>query len=767
MGNERVIKSACRMCHGVCQVLVHVQDDRVVKITGDPDSPTSKGYICPKGIASVELLYHPDRILYPMKRDGQRGENKWRKISWDQALDEMASKLRHVKESYGSQFFGMMHGTGRPYENLGARFAKAFGTPNFTGVAHICFWPRVYANIVTQGMTELPVCDVYGLGGENPACVVIWGCNLTGSTGHNSSDGMCGGMLQRTLNNANKVIVIDPRRISPAIKADHWLQIRPGTDGALALALINVIIEEDLVDHSFIDQYTIGYEKLADHIKKYTPEWAQTITGIKAEDIRDAARTYATVKPGCMQWGNAIDHSMCNFQTARSLLILRALTGNLYIPGGEVIFERPQGLKVKFPYLDHQFSGIKFMPFEKYRYALDGTKQPDKLNVAARFFSTGKLRLLDFLREKYYPLLERMSENKGMAEQLAFMHDLSGSRYPLSPVVHPPTFWKSIVSGDSYRLRALWVLGSNPLVTMSNSRDIEKALGLVDYIVVTDFFLTPTAQYADLFLPASTWLEYDEIHNSGAHTFSVLARKKIAKVGDTLDDQEIIIQLARRLGMIEAFPWKNHRELTDWMLEDTGLSFEDFCTRGILAGKPRYYPYKQDKQFFKTASGKFEIYSKALISMGVSPLPVYREPAISPLSKLELVKDYPLVLIGGVKVKHFFHSEGRQIQSLRAKNPDPLVEINPQTAANIGCINGDWVWIETPEGRVKMKVKVFDGIAENVVCAQYGWWFPEEKAPEYGWKKSSINLIMGKMDYDPDTGSESLKSTLCKIYPVI
>jgi len=308
-------------------------------------------------------------------------------------------------------------------------------------------------------------------------------------------------------------------------------------------------------------------------------------------------------------------------------------------------------------------------------------------------------------------------------------------------------------------------MGANPLLTMSNSLLIEEALKLIDYIVVSDFFITPTAHYADLFLPASTWLEYDEIHNSGAHTFSVFPRKEVVKIGDTLDDQEVMIRLANRLGMHDAFPWRKHQELTDWMLKGTGLSFEEFCEKRIMTGQARYYAYEKEKHFFPTPSGKLEIYSKTLESMGISPLPIYREPAFSSLSTPQVAEKYPLILIGGVKMGNYFHSEGRQISSLRRGNPDPLVEINPNTAKDLGLSEGDWVWIETPHGRVKMRAKLFNGIAENVVCAQYAWWFPEEAAPEHGWKKSSINLTFGEMDYDPETGSESLKSMLCRIYP--
>ena len=235
-GEKKIVKSACRMCHGVCQLLVHLEGDRIVKVTGDKESQTSKGFICPKGAASPQLLYHPDRLTHPLKRAGRRGENRWRKISWDEALDEISAKLNSIRTESGPEYFAMAQGTGRPYTGFTARFANAFGTPNFTAPLHVCYLARCVASMFSLG--QLPVCDVYGFGGQKPACIVIWGCNVTYL---GASDGMCGGMVQRALNEAEKVIVIDPRRTALARKADHWLQIRPGTDGALALAMLNTI----------------------------------------------------------------------------------------------------------------------------------------------------------------------------------------------------------------------------------------------------------------------------------------------------------------------------------------------------------------------------------------------------------------------------------------------------------------------------------------------------------------------------------------------
>jgi len=384
-----IVRSACRGCHGVCQVLVHLREGRVVKVTGDPDSPTSRGYLCPKGSAAPELLYHPDRLTHPLRRVGKRGENKWEKVSWEDALSEMTDGLSQIKRESGAEFVAIGQGTGRPHTEWTARFANAYGTPNFIGPAHICYLPRVIASGLTLG--RLPVCDIYGFGGEKPACILIWGCNLTHS---GAADGMCGGMLERALKEAKKVIVVDPRRIGPAETADHWLQLRPGTDGALALAMINTIVAEDLVDHHFVDNYTTGFDKLVEHVRSFTPEWAEPITGVKASEIRATARTYATYSPACLQWGNGIDMSVCSFHTGRSLLILMGITGNIDRPGGNVLWVPPANIKPKSILLNRDQRGERFLP--------PGQKE--------RVIAAGK--------------------------------------FPFCPNTHTPTFWDSVISGQ-------------------------------------------------------------------------------------------------------------------------------------------------------------------------------------------------------------------------------------------------------------------------------------------------------------------------------
>jgi anaerobic selenocysteine-containing dehydrogenase len=341
---------------------------------------------------------------------------------------------------------------------------------------------------------------------------------------------------------------------------------------------------------------------------------------------------------------------------------------------------------------------------------------------------------------------------------------LSAGRFASDVILHPPTFWETVISGRPYRVRGLWILGSNPLMTATQGRKIAEALKEhLEFTVASDFFLTPTTQLADLVLPAAIWLEQDDV--AFVHkVWCVLARRKLARIGEVRDDREVLIEVARRLGLETAFPWRNLREYQDWVLEDTGLDFEAFCELGILTGKQEYHKYQTQR--FKTPSGKLELKSQLCELMGLSPLPEYREPSLSPQSTPDLVEQYPLILTSGVKIKHFFQSEMRQIPALRRAVPDPLVEIHPDTARSLDIGDGDQVWIETPVARIQMKARLWDGVAPDVVSAQHAWWFPEEEPPDYGWDRCNVNLLFGDDGFDPETGSEPIKSYLCRLYRV-
>jgi anaerobic selenocysteine-containing dehydrogenase len=701
--NIRIVRSSCRGCHGVCQVLVHLEGSRIVRITGDPDSPTSRGFICPKGKAAAEMLYHPDRLKYPLRRSGARGENRWKRISWDGALAELTERFDRIRRESGSEFLAVAQGTGRPYTEFTIRFANAFGTPNFVNPGHLCYLPRVIGSAITLG--GLPVADIYGFGGRTPACILNWGCNI-GETG--AADGMCGALFLRAVNKSEKVIVVDPRRISLAEKADHWLQLRPGSECALALAMIQTIVAEDLYDQEFVEKYTFGFDRLAEHVRLFIPEWAEPITRVPAGQIRAAARTLATTKPAAIQWGNGIDTSVNGFQTGRALLILMGLVGAIDVPGGNVLWVPPKGIRPKSPLVDKGVAGEHFLPPEK------------------------KARIL------------------------------TGGRYPFAPNCHPPTFWKSVVTGDPYRVRGMWIIGSNPLSTGTQGLIIEKALrDHLEYTVVSDLFLTPTAQLADLVLPAAHWLEQDDVV-SLHKVWCVLARKKLVRIGESRDDRDVIFDLAHRLGLNEAFPWPDRYAYLDWLLEGAGLTFREFQEKEILLGEMRYRKFETEG--FKTPSGKFEFYSNVMEHEGRPPLPVYVEPPLSPVSTPELAREYPFILMSGAKKLDFFHSEMHQVPSLRRRHPDPVVEIHPESAATLGIAGGDWVILESPYGRARLKARLFEGLAPDVVNAEGAWWYPEAPAPDYRWQESCVNLLYGDEHFDPETGAEPLKCYLCRVY---
>ncbi|NQV55208.1 MAG: molybdopterin-dependent oxidoreductase, partial [Rhodospirillales bacterium] len=324
-----VLKSVCRSCHGGCGVLLHVKDDELIKVEGDPDSPFNQGRLCPIGNATMEMVYHPDRLKYPMRRIGPRGSGEWERISWDEALDEIADKLTSIKNEYGAEAVHLGTGTGRHHIRWVSRFAFSFGSPNWSepGFAQ-CFHPRVNTSTLTMG--DFPVSDF--LGDTQAEVICFWGHQPLNS----GPDGETRFNARDAFNYKPKTIVIDPRETFLAKKADLWLQLRPGTDDALALAMINVIIKEQLYDKEFVEKWTHGFAELSERVKDWTPEWAEPITWVPADKIREAARMFATIKPALMEWGVAIEHTPNCIQTVRAVSIIPSITGNIDVPGAWV-----------------------------------------------------------------------------------------------------------------------------------------------------------------------------------------------------------------------------------------------------------------------------------------------------------------------------------------------------------------------------------------------------------------------------------------------
>lgn len=324
----RWVKTHCaRMDHGGCGLLVGVKDNQIVEVKGDPDGFLNKGYTCYKGRVSADRLYHPDRLRYPLKRAGNRGEGKWQRISWEDALNETAEHFLKIKETYGARAVGFGVGMPKGLEHFVLiRMANLFGSPNVIASQDVCHAPREITGMHTCGF--YPVADLH-----HPTRLILsWASNLLAS----SEEGQIAGLLLEQLRNGAGLIVVDPRKTELAQRADLWLQLRPGTAQALALGFLHVMVEESLYDKEFVDNYTYGFEDLARHLKDYSPETVSEITWVPSDLIRKAARQYADAKPAALQWGNAIEHDVHVFDATRSLVCLMAISGNLEVPGGNI-----------------------------------------------------------------------------------------------------------------------------------------------------------------------------------------------------------------------------------------------------------------------------------------------------------------------------------------------------------------------------------------------------------------------------------------------
>ncbi|MCJ7495183.1 MAG: molybdopterin-dependent oxidoreductase [Deltaproteobacteria bacterium] len=641
---EKVYRSSCGMCHGGCGVLVHTQDGRITRIEGDPDSPLSKGALCAKGLASLQHVYNPARIQYPLIRTGARGGGKWQKISWDEALNVIAAQLEQIKGKYGVEAIAIGQGTGRHHFPFTIRFANALGTPNWCAPGQAqCFLPRVTASKLSFG--DLIICDYYGT--TQPACILVWGHNPV----HTSPDGEMGFRFLQSWKAGSKIIAVDPRLSETAAISDLWLQIRPGTDAALALAMIKIIIDENLYNPRFISSWTVGFDQLRERVERCTPKWAEQTTWIPEEKIIQAARMFATTKPACLEWGVALEQTPNCLQNLRALAVLTALTGDIDIPGGNIF-----GMHI----LRHFPTGYDRLP----------TDIHDRRLGAAQF-------------------------------------KLLSSREALVPSAHAPTVFRAMRTGEPYPVKAFLIFGNNALLTYANPQEVHQALLNLDLLIVTDLYMTPTAELADIVLPAATWLEVNSVRGYPLRAENVaLVQQKITQVGEARQDQEIMIELARRLKL----PWgtESLEEIINFQLQPLSVNFEQMKERGYIAVPPKYLKYENSG--FATPSGKVELYSSTLERLGYDPLPGYAELPESPLSAPELAQDYPLILTTGTKSPVFFHSEGRQIPYLREIEADPLVEIHPETASRFGIEDGDWIWIETLRGRIKQKARLTGGI---------------------------------------------------------
>jgi anaerobic selenocysteine-containing dehydrogenase len=787
-------------CHGGCGVLAHIKDNKLVKLEGDPDHPWNQGRLCARALAMTQYMENPKRLRRPMKRVGERGEGKWEEISWDQAFDLIETRMKAIRDEYGPESMIFSMGTGRDISAWICMLAYAYGSPNvmfaLSGIA--CYSPRIAALNTVQG--DYCVFDASQWLPKRyddprfkiPECMIVWGYNIPATC----PDNLFGHWIVDLMKKGTKIIAIDPRLSWFASRSKHWLRLRPGTDSALAMGFLNVILNEKLYDRDFLEKWTnaahlirqdtgrllresdiieqgskdhfVVWDKkgkqavvwdsrrvefknkdahpalsgvfevaLADgnrvscspvwdaffqKVNEYPLDKVARITGCDEEEIAKAARFYAKSKPASIQWGVPIDMTPNITPLCQAIAALWALTGNLDVPGGNVIAR---------------------FAFDAVSYALPGSKGIIKLKT------------------------KEQDETR-----------IGADRYgPLNKFI-----WRAqtdvtldqIFTGKPYPIKGMWMQACNPMGGLGlDPKKWRDAFKKLDFIVSVDLFHTPTTQYADVVLPSATFLEKDGIRSWWVPLQSI---NKALTVDECKPDVEINFELAKRFD--PDFEWKSIHELFDQIIKPSGLTFKELQEKGWVfppEGHPSHPYLRHEKGLlredrrpgFRTPTGRYELYSTLREDWGLEPLPFHEEPPFTPLSRPDLAKDYPLILSTGRRSPAYFHTEHRSIPWLKAIDPDPVVEIHPDTADQYGIGNGEWVWIENWMGRAKLKAKITLVVPPWMIMATHGWWFPEREGAEpslYGVWEHNINQLIPMGAQGKDGLGAPIKHSMCRIY---
>jgi anaerobic selenocysteine-containing dehydrogenase len=704
---ERVVKTVCSTCYCGCGVLAYVKDGKVVKIEGDRDNPRNKGELCARGKIGAELLYHPDRLNYPLKRVGQRGEGKWQRISWDGVLDTIANKLDEIIKRDGPEAICVGTGAGL-YYNMGilGYIAYKLGTPNVMLDGHLCFMPMGFATRSTIGYESSILCSELIFDEVlNSNCILLWAANPRVAQPYSLGEGIFEVKEKR----GTKLIVVDPRPTDYAKVADIWLQIRPATDDALALGMLNVIINEALYDKKFVSEWTYGFDKLKERVQQYPPDKVSKITWVPEKDIKAAARLFAQTRPSVICQRVPLDENTNAVQTSRATLILTSICGNLDIKGGNL-------LPTKSKYASSEF-------------LLFGSPQSQlPLEVKKKRIGAQELPLLS-------------GPDAGLA------------------IVHPAFLANAVLTGKPYPVKALITSGRNQVLSDQDSKRIVEMLKKIEFSVTIDLFMTPTSELFDIVLPAASWLEKSGLRGHPSNPFQIpIQHKAVDPLYERWDDIKFFTELAKKMEL--DIPWKNEEEYYDFRLKEGGMTFKELEGLNFITQPKEYERHIKGTLGFNTPSKKVELYSTFLEKFGHDPLPSYVAPP-------ETTPEFPLIMTG-YKMKEYVHSTGRQLETLRQMAPDPSIEMSPITAKEKGIADGDWVWVETiyfgNKERARLRAKLIEGFLPQVVAVEHGWWFPEKKGPEYGCFESNMNVVIPDNIYDPIYGCSAIKGIPCRIY---
>ena len=551
MKNTRNVKTLCRMCPQNCGMEVTVEDGEPVRLKGSKDHPFNRGWLCAKGLAALDLFNSAQRLKTPLLRK----KGKLVPVDWNEALDFAAGRLAYLKETYGPQSVAFYYGEGAGHQEIKyyiQRFANVFGTPNFSGVGSICNFARTLADTLTLGAVTKP--DI-----PNSRYLMIWGGNPFAS-----NEPLQPRAIRRFQKQGGYLVVIDPRQTEVAAGADVHLDVRPGMDRVLALNMLHTILREDLYDKPFADKWIHGFDAFYRTVSadRFSPEKGEAFTGLPPGLVRSVARSYAQTKPACNYMGNGLEHHGAGIRTMRLIAIMKAVTGNVDAPGGDLFTD------------------------------------PPKLKKMAK------------------PLPEPDLEPVGVAEFPVFC----GLRKEARALSIP----KAILEEKPYPIKGMAITAGNTTLEWPNSRQVRSALKKLEFLMVIDVVKSPDSQYADVVLPACTFFERDEHHVNiyqNLHTISLRQQVVAPKYG--LPDQMIWVKLAQAMGYGEYFPWENCRQGIDYLLEDLGVTFEQIVAGGGVYEYAQREHYQYENKGFKTPTGKIEVFSEKLKSFGFDSFPEF------------------------------------------------------------------------------------------------------------------------------------------------
>lgn len=703
-------RTTCRLCLTRCGMIVESDNGVVTRIVGDKQHPLSRGWLCVKGKWSLEYLNSTSRILYPLRRKGERGGKQWQRISWDEALDDIATRLSAIIQRYGPESVAVQALPPKEYFAYDV-FCDIIKSPTFfKHDSHQCFTPQQIADILSFGnlITYPGFLNV-----EESEVVMLWGVNLHET---NPSKDL---RVREAHRQGTKLIVVDPRPTKAAKEADLWLRIRPGTDAALALAILNIMIYRNWYNKKFVEEWTEGFSALAERAALYPVEKAADITWIPAEDIEKAAELFGTAN------------------TAALYTFIGATMGG------------------------NSISTLRLMGF------LPALKGVDTLGNN-RFLLPPRIRLSRY-----------QGKSSSSLKEARLSRQLSADRFPLlagptaltSPYPHPRHVIDAMLKGDPYPVRALWT-NCNPLVSIEDTQTVLAALKALDLLVVSEINMSPTASLADYVLPITTHLESDAITEYSGLNLVAARVRAVAPQGEAREEGEIVLELLQRMGYGEKLPVNTYSELLNYRLEPSGLTFEQLKEKGYLLGPDSLEKFKEGRLRgdgevgFNTPSGKIEFSSRILSKFGYDPLPNFVEPPISPYNTPNLFENYPFILISGTRSLEYYSTLGIDVTKLRKRHPYPTIEMAPETAHELDLKEGDWVEVSAPTttATIRRKAVLLPGLHPRVMNAEGLWYLPDDDDLIHGTMAVSANVLTPlRDDVDPIIGGSIARCILCNV----